>query len=123
MNTLYFSAAGALAAIWLIVHLFLGGRQIAGPFMNATALDPIIRHMQYLCWHFTSVAIACMAAFFAWTVLSGDPALATAGTVLASGFFLVGVGLVVLMKENHFTLPQGWLFLPVAVLGILGHIA
>ncbi|MEM6409802.1 MAG: hypothetical protein AAF700_15495, partial [Pseudomonadota bacterium] len=59
-NTL-FAVAGALAAIWLAVHFFIGGRQIARPLIEAGALPSVVRHTQYLCWHFTTVAIACMA--------------------------------------------------------------
>ncbi|MFL4470251.1 hypothetical protein ACERZ8_10325 [Tateyamaria armeniaca] len=113
-------AAGALAALWLLVHVFVGGRQIAQPLVAATALDPLVRHTQYLCWHFTTVAIACMSGFLLWAAYSGDLAYAVAGTVLALGFFTVGVGLVLYLKDSHIRLPQGWLFLPVALLGILG---
>lgn len=120
MNTVFFALAGGLAAIWLAIHLFVGGRQIARPLVHATALDPIVRHTQYLCWHFTSVAIASMSAFFVWAAMSGDLIIATAGTTLAAGFFFVGVGLVAWLKEDHAKLPQGWLFLPVALLGFAG---
>lgn len=123
MNSLFFASAGGLAAIWLTVHLFLGGREIARPLIHATALDPLVRHTQYLCWHFTSVAIACMSAFFVWAAVSGDQIIAIAGIALALGFFVVGVGLVMSMQEDHRKLPQGWLFLPVALLGILGLVA
>jgi len=123
MNSLFFASAGGLAAIWLSVHLFLGGREIARPLINATALDPVVRHTQYLCWHFTSVAIGCMSAFFVWAAVSGEKIMAFAGTALALGFFVVGVGLVMSMHEDHTKLPQGWLFLPVALLGILGLVA
>lgn len=123
MKALLFATAGGLAAIWFSVHLFLGGRQIARPLITATALDPIVRHTQYLCWHFTSVAIACMSAFFVWAAVSGDAIMAIAGTTLALGFFVVGVGVVMSMQEDHTKLPQGWLFLPVALLGIFGLVA
>ena len=123
MNSLFFWLAGALSAVWFAVHLFVGGRQIAQPLLQATALDPLVRNTQYLCWHFTSVAIAAMAGFFFWGAYAGVSAFAVAGTVLASGFFVVGVGLVFGMKENHLTLPQGWLFVPVTVLGLVGLIS
>ena len=120
MNSLFFWLAGALSAVWFSVHLFVGGRQVAQPLLQATALDPLVRNTQYLCWHFTSVAIATMAGFFLWGAHTGVSAYAVAGTVLALGFVVVGVGLVLGMKENHLKLPQGWLFLPVAVLGFFG---
>ena len=122
MSQILFGTAGALAALWFAVHLFVGGRQIARPLVNAASLDPVVRHTQYLCWHFTTVAIAGMAIFFGIAAMSGSIAFATSATLLAAGFFLVGVGLVVSLGESHARLPQGWLFLPVAALGVVGHL-
>lgn len=122
MNTAIVLAAGGLSAVWLLVHCFVGGRQVAQPLLASAALDPLVRNTQYLCWHFTSVAIASMAGFFLWSAWSGDAAYALAGTALALGFFVVGVGIVFGLKESHLKLPQGWLFLPVAGLGFLGQI-
>ena len=121
MINLMFGAAGALAALWFVVHLFIGGRQIAHPLLEAQTLNPLVRHTQYLCWHFTTVAIAGMAIFFGIAAMTGTTAFATSATVLAGGFFVVGVGLVVSLSESHARLPQGWLFLPVAALGLVGH--
>lgn len=122
MTHTIFLAAGGLAAIWFAVHLFVGGREIARPLVNAPALDPLVRHTQYLCWHFTTVAIACMAGLFVCAALTGVTAFATSATLLAAGFFVVGVGLVHVVDETYTRLPQGWLFLPVAALGIAGHL-
>lgn len=120
MDTILFGAAGGLAATWLAVHTFLGGREIAQPLIAATTLKPVVRHTQYLCWHFTTVAIAAMVLFYALAAITGVAAYATAASVLAAGFFLVGVGLVIALGESHLRLPQGWLFLPVLGLGLAG---
>ncbi|MEO0918245.1 MAG: hypothetical protein AAFY31_14870 [Pseudomonadota bacterium] len=121
MAQLTFGVAGAFAALWFAVHLFIGGKQIARPLIEASNLNPVVRHTQYLCWHFTTVAITGMAIFFGLAVVTGTVAFATSGTLLAAGFFLVGVGLVISLGESHVRLPQGWLFLPVAALGFAGH--
>ena len=121
MTQLIFGAAGAFAALWFAVHLFAGGRQIARPLVEAHSLPSVVRHTQYLCWHFTSVAIAGTAIFFGIAAVTSTIAFATAATLLAAGFFFVGVGLVVSLGESHARLPQGWLFLPVAALGVVGH--
>ena len=121
MSDLVFAAAGAVAALWFAVHLIIGGRQIARPLVEAQTLEPVVRHTQYLCWHFTTVAIAGMAIFFGIAAMTGTVAYATSATLLAAGFFVVGVGLVVSLGESHARLPQGWLFLPVAALGLAGH--
>ena len=123
METVLFVSAGSLAAVWFGVHTFVGGRQIATPLVEATALPSVVRHTQYLCWHFTTVAIAAMAAFFGLAALTGVTAYAVSATILAAGFFAVGVGLVVALGEAHSRLPQGWLFLPVATLGLAGLFA
>ncbi len=120
MESTLFGAAGGLAAIWLAVHTFVGGREIARPIIEAAELPSVVKHTQYLCWHFTTVAIGCIAAFFGLAMFTGIAAYATSATVLAFGFFVVGVGLVVALGENHARLPQGWLFLPVAGLGLAG---
>lgn len=114
-----FVLAAALSAAWLVVHIVVGGRQIARP-LRASALDPVVRDTQYLCWHFTSVAICGMAVFFALAAVSGIAAYAVAGVGLAAGFCVCGVGLVIAMRQRHADLPQGWLFLPVALLGLWG---
>lgn len=120
METMFFASAGSLAAIWWAIHTFVGGRQIARPLVAATELPPLVRHTQYLCWHFTTVPFACMATFYFLAAFTGVTAYAIAATLLSSGFVVVGVGLVISLGEDHGKLPQGWLFLPVAALGLLG---
>lgn len=120
MNGSLIFAAAALSSIWLAVHLIVGGRQVAGPLLAATTLPALVRETQYLCWHFTSVAIAAIALFFFCALATGNSAFAICGTVLAAGFFVVGVGIVLLRRQSHMQFPQGWLFLPVALMGLLG---
>ena len=120
METTFFTAAAGLAALWLAVHAVIGGRQIARPLIASSDLSAMVRHTQYLCWHFTTATIACMAGFFATAALTGVAAYAMVATVLAFVFFIVGVGLVFALCETHTRLPQGWLFLPVAGFGLAG---
>lgn len=122
MSDTYFLTAAGLSALWFGVHLVLGGRDIAKPLLAATDLTPVVRDTQYLCWHFTSVAIAAMAGFFLWAGITGENAFAVSGTLLAAGFFLTGTLLTALIGARFKDLPQGWLFLPVAGLGLAGLI-
>ncbi len=122
MEDMFFAGAGGLAAIWLVIHTFIGGRETARPLLQASSLVSVVRHTQYLCWHFTTVAIAWMAALFMFAAFTGAAAYATSATLLASGFFVAGVGIAFALGENHARLPQGWLFLPVAGLGVAGHV-
>ena len=115
-----FIAAGGLSTIWLMVHLVLGGRDIVLPLLAASQLSPVVRDTQYLCWHFTSAAILCIAGFFFWAAFSASLAPAIAATMLAGAFTLTGIGLVALRGGSHLELPQGWLFLPITALGLVG---
>ncbi|SHH48900.1 hypothetical protein [Marivita hallyeonensis] len=117
---MWFSLAAALSAVWLGVHLVLGGKDIAAPLLRADGLVPVVRDTQYLCWHFTSCAIAAMAVGFAYAAWSGDIALAWGVTLLAAAFAVTGIGLVIRIGQSHRKLPQGWLFVPVATFGAIG---
>lgn len=115
----FFAAAG-LAALWLVIHLFAGGRDTARPLLDSVELSPVVRDTLYICWHFVTVSLALMAGLFVWAGLSGQTAPALAATALAAAFSLVGIGLVLRQGSNHLQVPQGWLFVPVAGLGCAG---
>ncbi len=123
MQEMLFFGAGAIAALWFLVHIFLGGRDIAGPLLASTELHPVVRDVNYICWHFVSVGIAGMAGFFLWAGYAGDTSLAMAGTLMAAGFTVTGVAIAFKQGASHLNVPQGWLFLPIAVLGIAGLLA
>ena len=120
MNFWLLLVAGILSAFWLLVHLTAGERDVAKPLLQSGDLDPVVRETQYLCWHFTSVTMACMAGFYVWSAITTDTAFAIAGIALSSSFAVLGIGLVVLRKGKHLELPQGWLFVPVTLLGLGG---
>ncbi len=115
-----FLGAAALSGVWLVVHLFMGGREIARPLRESDALAPVVRDTQYLCWHFTSASIAAIALFFLLAALRAEPTFAVAGTILSAAFTVIGVGLVKPLGQSFAVLPQGWLFLPITLLGLWG---
>lgn len=114
-----FASASLLSFVWFLVHLFVGGKQVARPLLDSD-LDPMVLQTQYLCWHLTSATIAIMALFFAMAVWLATPAYGVAGLILAGGFVLVGVGVVPLRGWSFKTVPQGWLFVPVVALAAFG---
>ena len=120
MSFWFLLTAGILSAVWLMVHLTAGERDVARPLLQSKELDSVVRETQYLCWHFTSLSIACISGFFFWSAMMSNTALAVAGVVLSVGFSVVGIGLVLLRGSKHLELPQGWLFVPVALLGLGG---
>lgn len=120
MREIVFALAGVLSLMWCVVHVVVGGREVARALRNSPHLDPTVRDTQYLCWHFTTVSIAAIAVFFTLALVQQENQYAIAGTILASGFSIVGIGLVFAIRQRQFALPQGWLFVPVAGLGAAG---
>lgn len=108
--------AAALSAPWCLVHLFIGGRQVAGPFRRSD-LPPLVRAAAWLCWHLTSVTIMAMSACFAGAAMTGLPGHALAGTLLAAPFSAVGFLTPPIMGVSFLQAPQGFLILPIAVTG------
>ncbi|MBV2358512.1 hypothetical protein KUH32_01880 [Thalassococcus sp. CAU 1522] len=116
---IWFAAASALSVLWLGVHLFIGGREVAAPLRNSD-LPPLVRDTQWLCWHYTTMAIGVMAAIFGLAAWSGETAYALSGLMLAVGFAVFGIVLAPLVGAPYRRVPQGWLFVPVVALGVLG---
>lgn len=116
-DQILFGIAGCLATVWLVVHLILGGKEVVVPMRADRHLDAVVRDTLYVGWHYISVSLAAMAALFAIAIFAARADLAIAGTVLAWGFTLVGIGQVPAIGASYRDLPQGWLFLPIALLG------
>jgi hypothetical protein len=121
MQDLFFLCAAALSALWCAVHLFAGGAQIAAPLRRSTALDPLVRDTQYLCWHLTTVSLATLALLF--VAATATPAHGLSGTFLATAFLATGLWVAQRTGQPLSRLPQGLLFLPVALLGLAGIFA
>jgi len=117
-----FFAAGGLSTLWLLVHGIMGGRDIVRPALAPSDLSPVVRYTLYICWHYTTVSIAMMAALFVWAGVSLNMTGATIATALAAAFSMVGIVLARRQGGQFRDLPQGWLFVPVAVLGGIGLI-
>ncbi|MEQ8657449.1 MAG: hypothetical protein RIC24_09100 [Hyphomicrobiales bacterium] len=120
VQTILYSGAALLSFIWFFVHLLIGGKQIARPLLEDTALPQMAQQVLYVCWHFVSATIAVTALLFTLAVLLADSAHAIAGTLLAAGFSLVGIAIGPLRGWRYGTIPQGWLFVPVVAMGLLG---
>lgn len=114
-----FASAAFVSVAWFLVHLFVGGKEVARPLL-ASDTDPLVLQTLYLCWHLTSVTIAIMAIMFAMAAWLATPAYGVAGLFLAAGFALVGIGVVPLRGWSYKIVPQGWLFVPVVALAAIG---
>lgn len=120
MNVWFF-AAGVVSFMITLLHLFGGGPAVAAPLLAAQDLDDVVKYLNYYCWHLVSISIGLMGAAFLWSGLV-DTAweAAVLGTAFAGGFCVWGIALVLLKEKRFRDMPQGWLFLPVAVLGVIG---
>lgn len=117
--------AGGLSAIWCLVHIFMGGPQVARPLLAATDLEKSAKYVAYYCWHLVSISLGMMSLLFLWPALwGGSNDLAILGTVMAALFAMWGIGLGQFSKSDlrFAELPQGWLFVRVAILGVWGSL-
>jgi len=116
-----FAAAAALSLLTLGVHLFLGGPGVARPVLAARELDPVAKYTSYYCWHLVSMVIAAMTAAYVRAALEPHARdLAILVTALAAGFAVWSLALAVWKRQRIMVLPQWILFLPIAVLGVVG---
>ena len=115
--------AGFLSGLTFLIHTFLGGRDIAGPLLSATDLKPVPKYVSYYCWHIATIVLAAMAVMYALAALFPQSwELGWMATGLALAFCLLGLALPPLKKQSYKAMPQGWLFLPIALLGIAGGV-
>jgi len=120
-------AASLLAALTTIVHIFVGGADIAGPLLASTlAAEP--RLTLYAVWHMVSVALALSAvALFIGSL--PRHAQAARYLVLFVSALWCAFGAVVLTVAAaqaeviwFLKLPQWVLLLPVGMLGFWGSL-
>ena len=119
MQQIAFFAAAGLSALWAAVHIFLGGRSIAVPLLDSN-MPRVPKYTQYFCWHIVTLTIAALALFFALAAMGQGGQYAVSGTVLAGLFAALGIVMVPMVGQSYRAMPQGWLFVPVAALGLLG---
>jgi hypothetical protein len=117
----FFTAAAVLSAGVCAAHVFAGGRFYLRPLLAATGLHPVPRFVHYYCWHLVTMILVAMAIGFGRAAV--DPGAADVAlllTVLASGFSLWSLVLVLWKRQRPLQMPQWALFAPVALSGILG---
>lgn len=114
-------SAGILSIMASLIHLFLGGRSIARPLLNANDLQDIPKYTQYYCWHIVTIVLAMMGVgYFYAAVQSSAQDVALIMTTLAASFCILGLILPLIFKQPYKHMPQGWMFLPITLLGIIG---
>jgi len=114
-------AAGVVSGLIAALHIVVGGTVDARPLLRNTTLRPSVKFTHYYCWHLVSLTLVAITVVFLLTAssrLSADAAICA--TALAAAFSLFGLFLAPIVKQPYRSLPQGWLFAPVAILGALG---
>ncbi|MEL6586190.1 MAG: hypothetical protein AAFY65_16750 [Pseudomonadota bacterium] len=114
-----FTLAALLSAVWTLVHIVLGGRDVARP-LSRSALPEIPRETSVMVWHMISAVLAVLTLLLGWAALGAVPEGGIAAMLLSGGLMLGGIGTQIGRGLPLKTLPQGWLFLPVTVLAGLG---
>lgn len=113
-----FLIAGILSAIIWAVHTFAGGSAVARPLLEAK-LESTAKYTQYYCWHVVTIVLFVMASAFTYSAFRASD-LGWVMTLLGGAFALWGLLLPPFVRQSYLQLPQGWLFVPVTVLGLWG---
>lgn len=120
MNSM-FAIASILATAVFLLHTFLGGRTIAKPLLETPGLHPVPKLTSYYCWHIVTITLAVLSGMFAYAaVFEGGKDIGWTATLLTIGYCGLGLAVPVLNKQKFSHMPQGWLFLPIAILGLAG---
>jgi len=114
-----FLLPAAVAAAIAATHAFAGGREMARPLLRQAALPPVVTLTLYYCWHLVTITLAGLAGAYGYAAIASDArALAVTATVLAGGFALWGVALVLWKQQRHRDMPQWMLFAVLTVSGV-----
>jgi len=118
---IYLIIAAFLSLFNTNLHFFLGGRDIARPLLEAQTLTDEVRYVQYYCWHIATISLLLQTFLFAIAAVKEEQTgLAITATAFAASFAILGVLMPVFFKISYKIVPQGWLFVPVTVFGLLG---
>jgi hypothetical protein len=118
---LWLALAAALAAATTLIHIVLGGREIARPLLAAERLRAVPKFTMYYCWHLVTIVLAAQALAFGLVAAGlGSRDLAAFATVGAALFCLWSLGMIGLFRLRIAHFPQWALFAAIAASGALG---
>jgi len=123
MNWLIF-AAGVLAAFTALLHIFVGGRDIARPLL-ASELSEEVKLTVYGCWHIVTVylvisAVSLLVASFGLVPAPESLVAFISASWVLFGLLFVAVTLGLAKPRGIFRFPQWALLIPVGMLGFWG---
>ncbi|KPP89561.1 MAG: hypothetical protein HLUCCA08_09655 [Rhodobacteraceae bacterium HLUCCA08] len=110
--------AAGLSLAWFLVHTFVGGAEVAGP-LRASDLPVEVVAPAWMVWHMVTGLLLLMAVSFAVATLQRDAGSMILSSAMAAVFALAGLAAVPLTGAGLGDLPQGLLFVPVAIAGLI----
>jgi len=108
--------AAAISFAWFWVHLIIGGRDVGRPLRDGSEMNSTVRAIAWYCWHLTSILIIALALMLAAGAYYENSGLIWAGFLIALAMSALGIWTARFLKQSYKDMPQGWLFVPIAVL-------
>ena len=119
-----FALAAVVAAVAFGIHSFVGSRLVAQPLLAAKHLPPASRWLNFYTWHTATVALAFMAAGFAWAAVRPDALDIGIGlTALAAALAVLCLAVCLRARFRPWRVPPFDLFTLMAVAGLWGLLA
>ncbi len=109
--------ASILCGLTTLAHVLWRGPLVARPLVNSS-IDPMVKYNSYYGWHVITITMAALTVAF-WRGAT-NPELGWFATAIAAGYAVWGLVLPPLVGQSYAKIPQGWLFLLVAILGAAG---
>ena len=120
---LWWTAAAAISAATVVIHVTLGGRDIARPLLALAQEDKQLKFGNYYCWHLVSIEITGLSLAFAWPAMTGRAQeLAIAATMISISATGWSLAMITRFRLGFLEFPQWALFLPISLCGLAGGV-
>jgi hypothetical protein len=117
---IWLASAAIFSMVTCVIHVIVGGRFVAQPLLQAGELGTVAKYTNYYCWHLVTIAIAAMAAAYAYSAAYGARELAAFASLEALAFAAWNLGLILKNGLSFIRFPQWGLFLLIAGAGAAG---
>jgi hypothetical protein len=113
-------AAGVFSLLTCLIHLFVGGRFIARPLLDATDLRRFPKVTAYYAWHLVTVMLLAMSCGFSLAAaVPGQRTLVSFWRSLLGGASILNFGMMLYFKQKPTRLIQWVFFVPITILAVL----
>ncbi len=100
-------------------HAIQGGRVMVDPLLHNEHVALAHSSMIWMVWHVVSVTFLCMAYFYFYGGLKKQRTLIHAANILTVAIGLVGLLAPLYLQVGYTILPNGLVFIPIALFGFL----